>query len=94
MHEFDFINRPKELLTPEVVALLTRLHECRGRQELFIEAEPDVLTALLEVAKIQSTDASIINDTTKFLTNGNILSFFFQTGLYPGMCACIMRRMQ
>ena len=38
MHEFDFINRPKELLTPEVVALLTRLHECRGRQELFIEA--------------------------------------------------------
>ena len=58
MHEFDFINRPKNLLTPEVVALLTRLHECRGRQELFIEAEPDVLTALLEIAKIQSTDAS------------------------------------
>ena len=58
MHEYDFINRPKDLLTPEVVALLTRLHECRGRQDLFIEAEPDVLTALLEVAKIQSTDAS------------------------------------
>ena len=58
MHEFDFINCPKNLLTPEVVALLTRLHECRGRQELFIEAEPDVLTALLEIAKIQSTDAS------------------------------------
>ena len=58
MHEYDFINRPKDLLTPEVVTLLTRLHECRGRQELFIEAEPDVLTALLEVAKIQSTDAS------------------------------------
>ena len=58
MHEFDFINHPKELLTPEVVALLTRLHESRGRQELFIEAEADVLTALLEVAKIQSTDAS------------------------------------
>ena len=58
MHEFDFINRPKDLLTPEVVGILTRLHECRGRQELFIEAEADVLTALLEVAKIQSTGAS------------------------------------
>ena len=58
MHEYDFINRPKDLLTPEVVTLLTRLHECRGRQDLFIEAAPDVLTALLEVAKIQSTDAS------------------------------------
>lgn len=58
MHEYDFINRPKDLLTPEVVAILSRLHECRGRQELFIEAEPDVLTALLEVAKVQSTEAS------------------------------------
>ncbi|MBQ2171726.1 MAG: Fic family protein [Bacteroidales bacterium] len=58
MHEFDFINRPKDLLTPEVVSILTRLHECRGRQELFIEAEADVFTALLEVAKIQSTGAS------------------------------------
>ena len=58
MHEFDFINHPKDLLTPEVVSILTRLHECRGRQELFIEAEADVLTALLEVAKIQSTGAS------------------------------------
>ena len=58
MHEFDFITRPGTLLTPEVVSLLTRLHECRGRQELFIEAEPDILTALVEVAKIQSTGAS------------------------------------
>jgi Fic family protein len=58
MHEFDFLNRPKDLLTPEVVSILTCLHECRGRQELFIEAEADVLTALLEVAKIQSTGAS------------------------------------
>ena len=58
MHEFDFINRPKDLLTPGVVSLLSSLHECRGRQELFIEAEADVLTALLEVAKIQSTGAS------------------------------------
>ena len=58
MHEFDFINRPKDFLTPEVVSILTRLHECRGRQELFIEAEADVITALLEVAKIQSTGAS------------------------------------
>ncbi len=58
MHEYDFTSRPKDLLTPEVVALLTRLHECRGRQELFIEAEPDVLTALVDVAKIQSTDSS------------------------------------
>lgn len=79
MHEFDFINRPKNLLTPEVVALLSRLHECKGRQELFIEAEPDVLTALLEVAKIQSTDASnriegifTTDDRLKALVQGKV----------------------
>ena len=29
-----------------------------GKQELYIEAESDVLTALLDIAKIQSTKAS------------------------------------
>lgn len=47
-----------ELLTPEVVSLLGTLRECKGRQNLYVEAKADVLTSLLEVAKIQSTGAS------------------------------------
>ena len=58
MHVFDYKDRPGKLLTPEVVNQLGKLHELKGRQELFIEAEPDVLTSLLEIAKIQSTKAS------------------------------------
>lgn len=58
MHEFDYRNRPSELLTPEIVNLLGTLRECKGRQNLFVEAKPDILTQLLEVAKIQSTGAS------------------------------------
>ena len=58
MHVFDYKERPEKLLTPEVVNQLGKLHELKGRQELFIEAEPDVLTSLLEIAKIQSTKAS------------------------------------
>ena len=81
MHEFDFINRPKDLLKPEVVALLTRLHECRGRQELFIEAEPDVLTALLEVAKIQSTDSS--NSIESIYTTDERLKAIVQEKVTP-----------
>lgn len=81
MHEFDFINRPKSLLTPEVVALLSRLHEFRGRQELFIGAEPDVLTALLEVAKIQSTDAS--NRIEGIFTTGERLKALVQDRVQP-----------
>lgn len=58
MHTFDYKETPKRLLTPDIVNMLTSLHEFRGKQELYIEAESDVLTALLDIAKIQSTKAS------------------------------------
>lgn len=58
MHDYEYINKPEELLTPEVVQLLGTLRECKGHQDLFVEAKADVLTQLLEVAKIQSTGAS------------------------------------
>ena len=58
MHTFDYTESPKQLLTPEIVNMLSSLHEFRGKQELYIEAESDVLTALLDIAKIQSTKAS------------------------------------
>lgn len=58
MHPFDYKELPGTLLSADVVNMLTRIHECKGRQELFIEAEPDVLSSLLEIAKIQSTKAS------------------------------------
>lgn len=58
MHKFDYEDTPSKLLTPDIINLLTAIHECKGRQELFIEAEPDVLATLLDIAKIQSTKAS------------------------------------
>ncbi len=58
MHLFDYQEIPRNLLTPEIVNMLSTLHEFKGKQELYIETEPDVLTALLDIAKIQSTKAS------------------------------------
>jgi Fic family protein len=58
MKRFDFKDRPKALLTPGIVAMLTSIHEHKGKQELYIEAHADALTTLLEIAKIQSTGAS------------------------------------
>lgn len=58
MHVYDYKNKPGELLIPEVVALLGALRERKGRQDLYVEAKADVLTQLLEVAKVQSTGAS------------------------------------
>jgi len=48
----------QKLLTPEIVSYLTQIHEMKGRQNLFVEARKDALAKLLEIAKIQSTEAS------------------------------------
>ena len=58
MRKYDYKNKWQKLLTPEVVSLLTQIHEYKGEQTLFIEAKSDVLTHLVEIAKIQSTEAS------------------------------------
>ncbi len=58
MRKYDFLNGSKRLLTPDIVALLTQIHEFKGEQNLFIEANQDTLAQLVEIAKIQSADAS------------------------------------
>ena len=58
MKTFDYSTMKKELFTPEIVNLLSAIHEYKGKQELFIAAQPDILKAMLEIAKIQSTGAS------------------------------------
>jgi len=58
MKSFEYKSSPKPLLTPDIVAMLTSIHEHKGKQELFIEANADVLNTMMEVAKIQSTGAS------------------------------------
>ena len=58
MREFDYITSPAKLLTPEIVQMVGSIHEHKGKQELFLEANIDELKTLLEVALIQSTGAS------------------------------------
>jgi Fic family protein len=49
---------PAELLTPEVMNLVSAIHEFKGKQDLYVAAKPDILTSLSSVAKVQSTRAS------------------------------------
>ena len=58
MKNFDYKNAPKALLTPDIVSVLTSIHEHKGKQELYIEAHADALTTLMEITKVQSTGAS------------------------------------
>ncbi|MGN1155761.1 MAG: Fic family protein [Agathobacter sp.] len=58
MRTFDYIKIPEKLLTPEIVQMVASIHEHKGKQELFLEANIDELNTLLEAALIQSTGAS------------------------------------
>lgn len=58
MRNYDYNKKWQQLLTPEIVTMLSQIHEFKGEQNLFIEAQSDTLTQLVEIAKIQSTEAS------------------------------------
>ena len=58
MRSFNYKADYQKLLRPEIVGYLTQIHEHKGQQNLFIEAKKDALSGLLEIAKIQSTEAS------------------------------------
>ena len=58
MRNFEFRREYENLLTPDIVDLIAHIHEYKGQQKLFIEANQDALSELLEIAKIQSTEAS------------------------------------
>lgn len=58
MRKYNYDKIYHALLTTEIVALLVRIHEFKGEQNLFLEAKSDTLTQFVEVTKIQSSEAS------------------------------------
>ena len=58
MRNYDYKNLIENSLTPDIVEMLTRIHEYKGEQNLYLDGKEDTLNALLEIAKIQSAEAS------------------------------------
>ena len=58
MRNFDFIVSPAKLLTPEIVQMVSSIHEHKGKQELFLEANVDELKTLLIRKPCSSFEAS------------------------------------
>ena len=58
MKSYDYTSKWKKLLTPEIVASIVQVHEFKGQQASFMESKAGILTGLLKIAKIQSTEAS------------------------------------
>lgn len=58
MRKYDLRYEAEKLLTTNVVNLISLIHEYKGKQNLYIESKKDILTSLLGIAKIQSSEYS------------------------------------
>ncbi|MBO5370312.1 MAG: Fic family protein [Clostridia bacterium] len=58
MRIYNYKNKWEQFLTPDIVSMLTQIHEYKGKQSFFVESNVDALTGLVEIAKIQSTESS------------------------------------
>ena len=70
MRVFDYEKLSRSQWDVEVVNLLTKIHEHKGKQELFLKQKPTVLDKLVEIAKVQSVEDSnkiegIVTTTTR-----------------------------
>ena len=58
MRSFDYSRLYEKAWDTDILNLVAKIHECKGRQDLFIRQKPVELDRLVEIAKIQSTESS------------------------------------
>ena len=58
MRNFDYLELKNRKWDSEMVRLIAKIHECKGRQELYVRQRPAELERLMEIARIQSTESS------------------------------------
>lgn len=58
MRTFDYTILSTYTWDNEILSYLTKIHEYKGKQELYVRQKPVELKRLVDIAKIQSTEAS------------------------------------
>ena len=58
MRSFDYCRLAEKTWDTDILNLIAKIHECKGRQDLFIRQKPVELNRLVEIAEIQSTESS------------------------------------
>ena len=58
MRTFDYSSLRTRQWDSEILGLVAQIHEHKGRQELYLRQKPAVLEKLIDIAKVQSTEAS------------------------------------
>ena len=58
MRSFDYTKLSERMWDTEIVSYIAKIHECKGRQDLYVRQKPVELERLIEIARIQSTESS------------------------------------
>ena len=58
MRNFDYKKLKDIKWDSEILGLVAQIHEYKGKQTLFLKQKPATLEKLVDIAKIQSTEAS------------------------------------
>lgn len=58
MRTFNYVKLKERLWDTEIVNYLSQIHEAKGKQALYLRQKPEQLDKLVEIAKVQSTEAS------------------------------------
>lgn len=58
MRDFDYSLLSQRQWDNDIISLIAQIHEFKGRQELYLRQKPETLKRLVEIAKVQSTEAS------------------------------------
>ena len=83
MRSFDYSRLADKAWDTDILNLVAKIHECKGRQDLFIRQKPVELERLVEIAKIQSTESSNKIEGIPFMramsTSQSVLRIFFSS---------------
>lgn len=81
MRSFDYSKLADKAWDTDMVNLIAKIHECKGRQDLFIRQKPVELERLVTFAKIQSTEAS--NKIEGIVTTSTRMKQLFEEKTIP-----------
>ncbi|MGO5293011.1 Fic family protein, partial [Porcincola sp. LCP21S3_C12] len=56
MKQFDYSYLADRTWDNEIMSYISKIHEYKGKQELYLRQKPVELNRLIEIAKIQSTE--------------------------------------
>lgn len=81
MRNFDYRELLNKTWDNEILSYVAKIHEYKGKQELYIRQKPIELDRLVEIAKIQSTEAS--NRIEGIVTTSNRLKQIMENKTTP-----------